>query len=94
VAVEVLQVNIERALESRPRRATLDIGCETLVRGDHVRVIEGPQHGRHDQTAGREPIAIEVGLLAQRVGELGRAPADELQRAGPAQLGPFLVGVE
>ena len=40
---------------------------------------------RSDQFAGREPIAIEVGLLAQRVGGLGQAPADELQRAGPGQ---------
>src|ERR1700722_6816042 len=32
-ALEVQQVGIERALESRPRRATLDMGRETLVRG-------------------------------------------------------------
>src|SRR2546421_5070906 len=39
-------------------------------------------------------LAVETGLLAQRLGQTAQAMARELHRARAAQLGPLLVGVE
>ena len=65
----------------------------SLVRSDHVRVIGGPQHGRHDQIADRGPIAIEVGLLAQHSESWDKRLRTNYSAPG-RQVGPFLVGVE
>jgi hypothetical protein len=51
-------------------------------------------HGRHHKVAGREPVAFEVPLVSERVGERRQAPLHELQSPWAAQHCPFLIGVE
>jgi hypothetical protein len=59
---EISNLRIKRTLEGRPRGAAFDIGCEALVARDDVGVLEGSQHRRHHQIAGREAVAIEIWL--------------------------------
>src|SRR5262249_58569437 len=75
---EIPDLRVVRALEGRPPGAALDVGCEARIACDDVGVLQNPQHRRHHQIAGRETVAIEVGFVAERLGETRQAPLCEL----------------
>src|SRR5262245_29114488 len=92
--LEVGHLPIECTFEGRPGGAALDIAGKALVAGDNVGVLENPEHRGHHQIARREAVAIEIGLVAERLRKAGKTPLHELHGAGAALLGPFLIGVE
>jgi hypothetical protein len=60
--LEISNLRFERACESGPRRAALDVGCQTPVAGDDVGVLEDAQDRGQHKIAGRKAITIEKGL--------------------------------
>src|ERR1700738_3790564 len=91
---EISNLRVQRALEGRPRGAAFDIGCEALVACDDVGVLQDSQHRRHHQIACRETVAIEIRLVAERIGEGGQAFLHKFYRPWAAQLRPFLIRVK
>src|SRR6266513_5693882 len=75
---EIAQLRVERALESRAGRAPLDISGERRL--DHE-LGKDAQHGGHHQVARREALTVEIGLVAQRLGQTAQAMAREFHCA-------------
>jgi hypothetical protein len=57
--LEVCDLCIERTSVSRPRGASFDVRGEAPVARN---VLQDSQHSRHHEIAGREAVAIEMGL--------------------------------
>src|SRR5260370_3274000 len=70
---EITNLCIERSPEGRPRGAASDIGGEALLACDAVGVLQNSQHGRHHQITRSEAVTIEVGFVAERLGERRQA---------------------
>src|ERR1700674_5594328 len=91
---KITHLRIERWLEGRPRGAAFDIGGEALLACDDVGVLQDSQHGRHHQITRSEAVTIEVGFVAERLGERGQALLHKRYRPWAAQLRPFLIRVK
>src|ERR1700693_2202722 len=85
---------ILRWWEGRARGAAFDIGGEALLACDDVGVLQDSQHGRHHQITRSEAVTVEVGFVAERLGERGQALLRKLHRPWAAQLRPFLIRVK
>ena len=84
----------QRPLKRRTRLAALLIGGQIGDFGDHVGVPQVPKHSHHHQIADREAVAFEPLLVAKPVGDSLELKPDKFFGARPAQLRPFLIGVE
>src|SRR5262245_3368645 len=91
---KVPELRVERAPECRPCCASLDISCEAPVAGYDVGVAQDAQHGRHHEIARGKAVAVEIGLVAQRLGQGCQAVTYERLGTGAAKFCPLLIGVE